>query len=221
MTRVDAMSNSSPPTSATRIRAEPMPGHAPIFHLVRATRPHTSRDPAVRCRDISYIEGLQQEHSAPGVKAATCGVRMLFDWLITGQVLPTNPAAAMRGPKHVVKTGKTPVLEGAEWRKLLESIPATTLRDLRSCADRHPHLFLRAHFRGLEDEGRRPAGRAAPARRSGSTRKAASSTPCRAITRLPRRCGPTSTRPASPRTARAGCSAPRAGTTAAPYPTKI
>jgi hypothetical protein len=46
------MSNSSPPTSATRIRAEPMPGHAPIFHLVRATRPHTSRDPAVRCRDI-------------------------------------------------------------------------------------------------------------------------------------------------------------------------
>ena len=54
---------------------------------------------------------------------------MLFDWLITGQVLPTNPAAAVRGPKHVVKTGKTPVLEGAEWRKLLDSIPATTLRD--------------------------------------------------------------------------------------------
>jgi integrase len=54
---------------------------------------------------------------------------MLFDWLITGQVLPTNPAAAVRGPKHVVKTGKTPVLEGTEWRKLLNSIPATTLRD--------------------------------------------------------------------------------------------
>ena len=40
----------------------------------------------------------------------------------------------MRGPKHVVKTGKTPVLEGAEWRKLLDSIPATTLRDLRDRA---------------------------------------------------------------------------------------
>jgi site-specific recombinase XerC len=50
----------------------------------------------------------------------------LFDWLITGQVLPTNPAAAVRGPKHVVKTGKTPVLEGPEWRTLLDSIPATT-----------------------------------------------------------------------------------------------
>jgi integrase/recombinase XerD len=59
---------------------------------------------------------------------------MLFDWLITGQVLPTNPAAAVRGPKHVVKTGKTPVLEGAEWRQLLDSIPATTLRDLRDRA---------------------------------------------------------------------------------------
>ena len=49
-------------------------------------------------------------------------------------MLPTNPAAAVRGPKHVVKTDKTPVLEGAEWRKLLESIPGTTLRDLRDRA---------------------------------------------------------------------------------------
>ena len=39
-----------------------------------------------------------------------------------------------RGPKHVVKTGKTPVLEAAEWRKLLDSIPGTTLRDLRDRA---------------------------------------------------------------------------------------
>src|ERR1700716_3024114 len=72
--------------------------------------------------------------AAPGVKQQLAAVRMLFDWLITGQVLPTNPAAAVRGPKHVVKTGKTPVLEGAEWRKLLNSIPATTLRDLRDRA---------------------------------------------------------------------------------------
>jgi hypothetical protein len=31
-------------------------------------------------------------------------VRMLFDWLVIGQVVSTNPAAAVRGPKHVVKT---------------------------------------------------------------------------------------------------------------------
>jgi integrase len=58
----------------------------------------------------------------------------VFDWLVTGQVVPTNPASAVRGPKHVVKTGKTPVLEGAEWRTLLDSIPAVTLRDLRDRA---------------------------------------------------------------------------------------
>jgi site-specific recombinase XerD len=59
---------------------------------------------------------------------------MLFNWLVTGQVVPTNPAAAVRGPRHVVKTGKTPVLEGTEWRKLLKSIPDVTLRDLRDRA---------------------------------------------------------------------------------------
>jgi hypothetical protein len=53
---------------------------------------------------------------------------------VTGQVVPMNPAAAVRGPKHVVKTGKTPVLESAEWRRLLESIPTITLRDLQDRA---------------------------------------------------------------------------------------
>jgi integrase len=48
--------------------------------------------------------------------------------------VPTNPAAAVRGPKHVVKTGKTPVLEGRQWRKLLQSIPDMTLRDMRDRA---------------------------------------------------------------------------------------
>jgi hypothetical protein len=61
---------------------------------------------SIRPFDVAtYIEQLQQEHSAPGVKQQLAAVRMLFDWLITGQVLPTNPAAAVRGPKHVVKTG--------------------------------------------------------------------------------------------------------------------
>jgi site-specific recombinase XerD len=90
---------------------------------------------AIRPFDVAaYIEGLQPQHSAPSVKQQLAAVRMLFDWLVVGQVLPTNPAAAVRGPKHVVKTGKTPVLEGTEWRKLLDSIPATTLRDLRDRA---------------------------------------------------------------------------------------
>ena len=71
------------------------------------------------------------QHEAAGVKQQLAAVRMLSDWLIIGQVLPMNPAAAMRGPTHVVKTGSTPVLDAAEWRKLLDSISTETIRDLR------------------------------------------------------------------------------------------
>jgi hypothetical protein len=32
---------------------------------------------------------------------------------VTGQVLPVNATASVRGPSHVVRHGKTPVLEAA------------------------------------------------------------------------------------------------------------
>ena len=89
----------------------------------------------IRAHDVAtYIETLQETHSAPTVKQQLAAVRMLFDWLITGQVVPSNPASAVRGPKHVVKTGKTPVLEGKEWRRLIDKIPTDTVRDLRDRA---------------------------------------------------------------------------------------
>ena len=59
---------------------------------------------------------------------------MLGDWLVVNQVLPVNPAAAVRGPKHVVTKGATPVLSPAEARKLLESIDTGTLAGLRDRA---------------------------------------------------------------------------------------
>jgi site-specific recombinase XerC len=65
------------------------------------------------------------------VKQQLAAVRMLFDWLVVVQVVPMNPIAAVRGPRHVVKTGKTPVLDGTEWRRLINSIPTETVRDLR------------------------------------------------------------------------------------------
>ena len=93
----------------------------------------TLRD--IRPHDVgSWIEELQKTHSAPGVKQQLAAVRMLFNWLVTGQVVPMNPAAAVRGPTHVVKTGKTPVLDAEEWRKLIDSIPTETVRDLRDRA---------------------------------------------------------------------------------------
>lgn len=58
----------------------------------------------------AYVEQLQGSMAKPSVKQHLAAIRMLFDWLVTGQVLATNPAHAVRGPKHVVKRGKTPVL---------------------------------------------------------------------------------------------------------------
>jgi hypothetical protein len=57
----------------------------------------------------------------------------------------------LRGILKVAKTGKAPVVEGAEWRKLLSSIHRRRSTGART--DRHPHLFLRAHRRGAGDEG--------------------------------------------------------------------
>src|SRR3954470_18845912 len=58
----------------------------------------------IRPHDVgTYIEQLQAKVSAPSVKQQLAAIRMLFDWLVTGQIVPHNPASAVRGPKHVVK----------------------------------------------------------------------------------------------------------------------
>src|SRR5271170_6411436 len=76
----------------------------------------------------------EREASKPTVKQHLAAIRMLFDWLVVGQVLAINPAHAVRGPKHVVKRGKTPVLTPDEARKLLDSIDVTTVVGLRDRA---------------------------------------------------------------------------------------
>jgi len=59
---------------------------------------------------------------------------MLFDFLVTGQVVPVNPAASVRGPKHVTRKGKTPVLSAAEARIFLDSIDTGSIAGLRDRA---------------------------------------------------------------------------------------
>ena len=71
----------------------------------------------------AYVEQIMKTHSKPTVKQQLAAIRMLFDWLVTGQVMPTNPAHSVRGPRHCVKKGKTPVLTADEARVLLDSIP--------------------------------------------------------------------------------------------------
>jgi len=82
----------------------------------------------------AYIEGLQTKIAAPSVKLQLAAIRMLFDWLVVGQVVPVNPASSVRGPKHVVKKGKTPVLSVDEAHALLNSIDATSVVSLRDRA---------------------------------------------------------------------------------------
>ena len=55
----------------------------------------------------AYIEALQTTAAKPTVKQHLAAIRMRFEWLINGQVLAVNPAHAVRGPKHVVRRGKT------------------------------------------------------------------------------------------------------------------
>jgi site-specific recombinase XerD len=80
----------------------------------------------------AYIEN--HTGSKPTVKQHLAAIRMLFDWLVIGQIVPVNPASSVRGPKHVVKRGKTPVLKAAQARQLLDSIDTRSIVGLRDRA---------------------------------------------------------------------------------------
>ncbi len=82
----------------------------------------------------SWVELQTRTHAAPTVKQRLAAIRHLFDWLVTGQTVPVNPAASVRGPSHTVRTGKTPVLDAAEARQLLDSIDVSTPAGLRDRA---------------------------------------------------------------------------------------
>jgi site-specific recombinase XerD len=82
----------------------------------------------------AYIETLQKRLAAPSVKQHLAAIRMLFNWLVVGQVLAVNPASPVRGPKHSVKKGKTPVLTAEEARALLDSISSDCPMALRDRA---------------------------------------------------------------------------------------
>ncbi len=72
--------------------------------------------------------------SRPTIKQHLAAIKMLFDYLVTGQIVPFNPASAVRGPKYSTKRGKTPVLTAAEAKELIESIDTSTVIGLRDQA---------------------------------------------------------------------------------------
>ncbi|MEQ1830140.1 MAG: tyrosine-type recombinase/integrase [Pirellula sp.] len=82
----------------------------------------------------AYVEYLGTIYSKPTVKQHLAAIRMCMDWLVVGQIIPMNPASSVRGPKYVIKRGKTPVLTAAEARQLLDSIDTTSVVGLRDRA---------------------------------------------------------------------------------------
>jgi integrase/recombinase XerD len=82
----------------------------------------------------AYVEGRQRDLSAPSIKQHLAGLRMLFNWFVTGQVLPSNPALFVKGPRFSRQTGITPVLEAEQMRHLFDSIDTGSLKGLRDRA---------------------------------------------------------------------------------------
>ncbi len=81
-----------------------------------------------------YVEQLGRETSPPSVKQHFACIRMLFYWLVKGQVMPSNLAHAVRGPRHSVSKGSTPVLSSEEATALLKDMDVPTLVGLRDLA---------------------------------------------------------------------------------------
>lgn len=82
----------------------------------------------------AYIERLGKDLARPSVKQQLAAIRMLFDWLVVGQVVPFNPASSVRGPRFTTKKGKTPVLSAEEARQLLDAIDTSSVVGLRDRA---------------------------------------------------------------------------------------
>jgi site-specific recombinase XerD len=82
----------------------------------------------------TYVEELGERLSPPSVKLHLAGIKHWLDWLVTGHVIATNPAHAVRGPRYTQQQGKTPVLELEQARALLEGIDTSHLVGLRDRA---------------------------------------------------------------------------------------
>ena len=82
----------------------------------------------------AYIEQLQRARSAPTAKLRLAALRHLFDWMVIGQIMPTNPGrrGARAAPHRAAR--QDAVLDPAEARQLLDAIDTTTVIGLRDRA---------------------------------------------------------------------------------------
>jgi integrase/recombinase XerD len=81
-----------------------------------------------------YVDQLETELSKPSVKQHLAAIRMFFDFMVVGQIVPINPTSSVQGPRYVISEGKTPILDAEETRLLLNSIDTTKIGGLRDRA---------------------------------------------------------------------------------------
>lgn len=109
----------------------------------------------------AYLQLLQCDLSVASTKQHLAALRHWLDWLTERGVLTVNPAASVRGPRHVVHEGKTPVLERDQAKRLLGSIDGIDVVSLRDRALIAVMLFgfvrvgavVKMRVRDFDDEG--------------------------------------------------------------------
>lgn len=83
----------------------------------------------------AYVKEMKAKELHPQtIKQHLAALRMLFDSMVVGQVIPNNPAHSVKEPKYSTKKGKTLVLTAEETRTLLDSIDASHVVGLRDRA---------------------------------------------------------------------------------------
>lgn len=81
-----------------------------------------------------YLQTLANSFERATIKQHLSAIRTLFDWLVTGQVLKTNPAQSVKGPRYDVVRGLTPILTAREVGQFIDLIDAGTQVGLRDRA---------------------------------------------------------------------------------------
>jgi site-specific recombinase XerD len=110
----------------------------------------------------AYMETLIDRKKPPTVKQHLAALRGLFDWLIDGQIVGQNPAAAVHVPRHAVKKSRTRALTNDEMRRLFKAIDLSTIIGLRDRALIATLTFACARISaalGMNVEDYRPHGR--------------------------------------------------------------
>jgi hypothetical protein len=86
-------------------------------------------------RELGAVVGADVRRDAAGdEQQQLAAIRMLFDWLVVGQVVPHNPASAVHGPRHSAAKGKTRMPTCEEATALPAGIPTGGLVGLRDRA---------------------------------------------------------------------------------------